>query len=143
MNTKVIRKLGFKQWFWLFEASIRLLLVRLRMRFSAPTWLNQKIKLSEVQRDMISAVEEDIPAHVNAMHESVRLAARIQPGKIECLPRSLVLADMLQARNMSGRVVIGVAKQGNRFASHAWVELDHRIVAEPEHVAKDFNKLGG
>ena len=111
------------------------------MRYFKPAWLQHKIQFSQSQLNDFSDVGQDVPAKVIAMHESVRLAARVQPGNIACLPRSLVLADMLQARDMPGKVVIGVAKQGGQFASHAWVELDNRIVAEPERIAQDFSQL--
>ncbi len=120
---------------------MRLFLIRIRVRFMAPDWLNKKIQFSEKKMYQSMAADRGIPNSVIAMHESVRLAARLQPGRVECLPRSLALADMLQTRGMSGKVVIGVAKQGDQFASHAWVELDGSMVAEPEHVAIGFNRL--
>lgn len=141
MNIKSLQNLSPEQWLWSLEASVRLIAVRLRLSYFSPAWLQEKIKFSELQSDGFSGVSDDVPAQAVAMHESVRLAARIQPGAVACLPRSLVLADMLQARGMSGKAVIGVAKQGGEFASHAWVELDNNMVAEPERVAQDFNQL--
>lgn len=141
MNPKSVGVLSLEQWFWGLEASLRLFVTRFRLHYFKPTWLQHKIQFSQSQLNDFSTVGQLVPTQVIAMHESVRLAARVQPGNVACLPRSLVLADMLQARDMPGKVVIGVAKQGDQFASHAWVELDNRIVAEPERIAHDFNQL--
>ena len=40
-----------------------------------------------------------------------------------CLPRALAAHAMLRRRGMASRVCLGVARQQNKLAAHAWVEL--------------------
>ena len=75
------------------------------------------------------------------MHEAVRLAARCHIGKTDCLPRSIVLAEMLRRRSQNAHIMLGVAKRGDNISSHAWVEIDGKMIAEPESVGSDFSKL--
>lgn len=75
------------------------------------------------------------------MHEAVRLAARLHVLSAACLPRSIVLADMLQSRGHPANVLLGVAKSGQALSSHAWVEVDGFLVAEPESVEQDFTRV--
>ncbi|RBP49645.1 transglutaminase superfamily protein [Arenicella xantha] len=75
------------------------------------------------------------------MHESVRLAARLHIVSMACLPRSIVLADMLRRQGDRAIVRIGVNKAGVQFVSHAWVEVDGCMVGEPEHVSEQFALL--
>lgn len=75
------------------------------------------------------------------MHESVRLAARLHFFAAACLPRSIVLADMLRARGFNAAVLLGVTKVDTRLASHAWVEVNGVMVAEPENVELDFRRV--
>jgi len=79
--------------------------------------------------------------YFSIMHEAVRVAARLHLFPAACLQRSIVLADMLRARGYSAEVFLGVAKSGMRLSSHAWVEVDGHMVAEPESVVEDFTKV--
>jgi len=53
-----------------------------------------------------------------------------------CLVRSIALQRMLQARGITGvRVRFGVRRVNEEFQSHAWVELDGRVIGDdPRHV---------
>ena len=75
------------------------------------------------------------------MHEAVRLAARLHFYRAECLPKSVVLADMLTKRGLNAVVAIGVNKKGDSLTSHAWVELDGLMIGEPESIRQDFTSL--
>lgn len=75
------------------------------------------------------------------LHESVRLAARLHFLPVHCLPRSIVLANLLKVRNIEAQVYIGVSKNENDFASHAWLEVCGQMVAEPEAVGHNFTRL--
>ena len=138
---KKMKQMGFMQWVWLVEAFSRMVVVRLRIRFSQAGWLNRQLQFSQAPVETQAEINETIPQDFIDMHESVRLAARLQPGEAACLPRSLVLAQMLKWREHDAMVVIGVAKQGGQLASHAWVEVDSRIIGEPEQVKQDFKRL--
>ena len=49
-----------------------------------------------------------------------------------CLPRALATHAMLRRRGITSRVCLGVARQQDKLAAHAWVEIgDDRTVASP------------
>lgn len=75
------------------------------------------------------------------MYESVRLAARLHVLSMACLPKSIVLADMLCVRGAKASVRIGVGKTGTQLASHAWVEIDGVMIGEPESVSTSFAQI--
>ncbi len=79
---------------------------------------------------------------IKRMHESVRLAARMHFFDAACLPRSIVLADMLKHRGVvAAKVRLGVGLESSSLASHAWVEVNGEPVAEPERMASDFIRI--
>jgi hypothetical protein len=49
---------------------------------------------------------------------------------IRCLQRSIVIARLLRSRGVAAEVVIGY--QPAPFFSHAWVEVDTRIIGDSE-----------
>ncbi len=139
MKPRNFPRLTAKQWVWLPEAFVRLGVMRLRLRFGDPAVLAGKLSFSR-QPDAHSeqhTLNPDIPA----MHESVRLAARCHPGKVDCLPRSLVLTDMLKGRAHTAQTVLGVVKHEGNLAAHAWVEVNGMMVAEAEAVSSKFSRL--
>ncbi len=48
-----------------------------------------------------------------------------KPG---CLRRSLLLAEVLRREGYEARVVLGVAREGDSFRGHSWVELGGRAL---------------
>ncbi len=58
---------------------------------------------------------------------SVRTAARRLPG-CTCLVSALALQRLLSRNGHESELHIGVARQGERFAAHAWVTHDERIL---------------
>jgi hypothetical protein len=49
-----------------------------------------------------------------------------------CLERSLCLWWLLARENIATQFRIGVKKEGEKFAAHAWVERDGVAIGEPE-----------
>ncbi len=140
LNFKPFQTLKPKQWWWLWSAYWRLWPVLLRIKFRQGEWLRRKISLNDARRLNLEPPPE---RHTDAvrLHESIRLAARLHFLKADCLPKSIVLADMLVRRSQSAKVFIGVIKTKAGIASHAWVELDGVMLAEPESVESDFTVL--
>lgn len=65
------------------------------------------------------------------------LAWRYLPIKTTCLPRSLTLWTLLNRHGLPAQFCIGVGKQGDDFAAHAWVESDGVVLNDtPDHVAR-------
>jgi hypothetical protein len=57
-----------------------------------------------------------------------------------CLPRALAAHAMLRRRGVASRLCLGVARDGNQIAAHAWVEVGgSKIAGETE--AERFTRL--
>lgn len=120
-------------------AYARLVTVQLRIKFKQSDWLKQKITFVTKKALAVPAYETQFLQ----MHESVRLAARLFPGQPACLPKSIVLSDMLVVRGYSAKIMLGVSRHGDQLSSHAWVEVNDLMIAEPESVSNDFAPLYG
>jgi Transglutaminase-like superfamily len=48
--------------------------------------------------------------------------------KALCLPRALAAQAMLRRRGIASRLCLGVARDGEALAAHAWLDLGHEIV---------------
>ena len=71
----------------------------------------------------------------------VELAARAGLQRHTCLPRSLVLQRLLAQRGHDATLRLGVRKEGERIAAHAWVEVDGETVGEAADVEERFARL--
>ena len=85
-----------------------------------------------------SSPEDVAPA---AIARVVELAARSGLRRHSCLPKSLVLQRLLAQRGHDAALRIGVRKEGERLAAHAWVEVDGVTVGEPADVEERFARL--
>jgi hypothetical protein len=134
MIPKSFQRLSARQWWWVLCAYARLIGVQLRIKLKQHNWLRQKL----VDIGVESAIPSSQDPACSALYESVRLAARLQIWATACLPRSIVLADMLISRGWPAKVVLGVAKKGEAIGSHAWVEVNGSMVGEPQSVSAEF-----
>lgn len=75
---------------------------------------------------------------------AVDRALRWLPGDAACLVRASALHELLVSRGLPGAVVrIGVRRDANGFAAHAWVELDGTPIAEFVSLPGAFSSLDG
>ena len=153
MKLSKITSLNREQLLWIIRAYFRLGMINFRLRSKDSKWLASRLNLNRPQ-NFSAATELFLATHTKQegdnsemlrakqMHESVRIAARLHLTKTDCLPRSLVLVEMLNIAGHEAELKIGVTKdsQGN-LASHAWVELSGVMVAEPESVSSQFKSL--
>lgn len=142
VKVSVFKRLSAMQWRWLFEAYFRLYLVQLRIKLQSSKWLRSKLTGPTEQVGLDSIAElKPLFTKAKLMHESVRLAARCHFWPTDCLPRSIVLMDMLNESRVVAQLKIGVYKKSDAIASHAWVEIAGQMVAEPESVSQQFNAI--
>lgn len=59
-----------------------------------------------------------------------------------CLVRSVALARLLRRRGIGAEICLGARKEGERLDAHAWVEVDHVVVSDPEEVAARYTPFG-
>lgn len=71
----------------------------------------------------------------------VDLAARIHPLSPTCLPRALALRRLLAGRGLAAELRIGVRRDADGLAAHAWLEHDGRVIGEPAEVPAAFARL--
>jgi len=98
-----------------------------------------------LQTKHIGAITTDSSVDLQRAWLMVNRAARIQGWPTMCLPRSLVLTDMLQSRGHNAIVRIGVNKLKNTASpelfAHAWVEVNGNVIGEKATVENRFLKL--
>jgi hypothetical protein len=105
-----------------------LLTISLRLRgFRSTQGLLQKF-LGGSQN---SLPEETINERFAITSRMVLAAARNSPTPSTCLERSLSLWWLLARQNIATQFRIGVKKDGEKFAAHAWVECNGIAVGEP------------
>jgi len=76
---------------------------------------------------------------VDRISWAVRVASRLLSGTT-CLGSALVLQRLLSTQGHASELHIGVAKQDQRFAAHAWVVCEGRILmGDDEH--DDYTRL--
>lgn len=138
---KLIQQLSPRQWAWLWSAYWRMLVVQTRIKLRQQKWLRRKIELASTPPKTNALATSVAAPYIAQLHEAVRLAARLQFGSAACLPRSIVLADMLRSQGYSAQLRIGVNKQGSVLRSHAWVELNGEMIGEPDSVTQEFSAL--
>lgn len=73
---------------------------------------------------------------------AVDRAASFGVGRPLCLARSVAITRLLELYGIRGsRIRIGVAKQGDAFAAHAWVEYRGVILADYPWYVRHFSEL--
>jgi hypothetical protein len=121
-----------------------LLTLSLRVRgFGATQRLLQKFTASAKNDPPVAAVE----SRVALTTRMVLAAARNSPIPSTCLERSLSLWWLLARQGIVTQFRIGVRKDDEKFAAHAWVERDGIAVGEPDashvHYAAFVEDLSG
>lgn len=148
-----LKNLNVTQWGALWRAYWRLWLVQIKIKWGKSGWWLSKVQLKENAQD--NAPIDDRPDKHNGLSkdadqlfELVRLAARMHLWQTACLPKSIVLADMLNVKHGENRalVVLGVqrldaGKTDRPIAGHAWVELNGVIIGEPGSIGEQFTKI--
>lgn len=75
---------------------------------------------------------------IQAVGESVNIAARHTPFPATCLTRSLLLHWMLQRRGVRSDLRIGVHLDRGMLSAHAWVECDGVPVNDRADIGTEF-----
>jgi transglutaminase superfamily protein len=120
MKAKTIRRV------YLREAAVSLLLARMAVRVIPAArifaWANRPPR--RIRR---FAADE-----IGWVLWAIDTAAAKFEREILCLPRALATHSMLRRRGITSRVCLGVAREQDKLAAHAWVEVgEGRAVASP------------
>lgn len=140
---QIIQQLSLRQCFAVMVAACRLTVLTIVLRFKPFDWCWQQ--LSGVQPNAKqTSLDKDPHAFIfqaEQLHENVRLASRLLPFSCECLPRSIVLRDMLQRKGIDAFIRLGVNKSAATMNSHAWVEVAGQAIGEKADLAQSFTKV--
>ena len=128
MKAKTMRRV------YLREAAVMLVLARLAVRFISPgrlfAWADRAPRridrfAADEARWICWAVEE--------------IGARPWMNAL-CLPRALAAHAMLRRRGIASTLCLGVARDGDTFAAHAWIEIGKDKVVGAEE-AEGYTRL--
>jgi transglutaminase superfamily protein len=122
---KLLRLPSQERWF-LVQAWLLLQVVTLALRIvSFPTILTpcQRVRERPLYGDEADrAISPDRAAWL------VEVASRYGPVRTLCLQEALVLSWLMGRRGVTTTFRIGVARQGDMFTAHAWLEQDGRVI---------------
>jgi hypothetical protein len=128
-------RLSFSEWIGIVRAGILLARVKRSLGQSSlpdvARWATRNIAGGP-------SSDAEIRGTVYRCEKAVRLAARLYPGGVKCLPRALALAKMLAARGIAIDLKLGVRREDGKFAGHAWVEWNGEVVNESAPVAATY-----
>jgi hypothetical protein len=115
---------------YLREATVMLLLARLAVRFVPSarlfSWADRPV--GKMQRFAV----DDANWVAWAVEHMVT-----RPGmNALCLPRALAAHAMLRRRGIASRLCLGVARNDNDIAAHAWIEVGERKLVGGEEAGR-------
>ena len=118
------------------EAWGRLLLVRRQLRRGDAKQIRNRLKSA-------SAKHPARPVDPDRAWLLVHRAARLQWSQTLCLPRAIVLRDILTNRGLEAEIRLGIDREaaGSKMSAHAWVELGDQVIGEKELIEDRFVRL--
>ena len=118
-------RLSSQERWLLFQAWLLLLLADLALRALPFTTILNCCRHQHVSRRQRS-VDALLPASRIAW--LVEKAGQYCPAGTSCLKEALVLSRLLARRGIPTTLRIGVGRQADAFAAHAWLEQDGRVI---------------
>lgn len=132
----------------LVQALIRLPVAAMRVRLDGGTVLRRQPSIHPTTQSprrgepgMPDGPAGDEPAVIREAARMVNAAARYTPMSATCLPKSLVLQQLLRREGIETALRIGVRKAGATLDGHAWLEYRGVPVADPPSVHDRFMVL--
>ncbi len=116
----------------LIRAAFRLLAIDLRVRAQGFA----KVKASLDRR--FTAPREDGERSIEGWVRAVDVAARHHFYPMNCVPRALALRSFLAEEGVATELRIGVRREGEILAAHAWIELRGVPVGEAPTIDERF-----
>ena len=107
---------------YLREAAVMRVLARIAVR-----WLPSARLLSWADRP-VRHIRRFAADEVPWIEWSIERAGALPGMNALCLPRALAAHTMLRRRGISSKLCLGVARNGEDFAAHAWIEVGERKI---------------
>jgi len=108
-------------------------LLRLRGFRSTVRWLTRRF--SDVQRRDDARIDD-----IEKVCEVVERAGLWYPGRMDCLPRSLVAFALLRAEGFPVDLCLGVTSAPG-FGAHVWIECDGWVLNDYPYVKEQYIEL--
>lgn len=125
----------------LVQALIRLPVAALRVRLDGGMVLRRQPSIHPTTQSPRRGDAGDEAAVIRDAARMVDAAARYTPMSATCLPKSLVLQQLLRREGIETALRIGVRKAGAALDGHAWLEYRGVPVADPPSVHDCFTVL--
>ncbi len=81
------------------------------------------------------------PTTAALITRAMRSAEFQAPLRPSCLDRSFALWSLLRRYGIAGELHIGACKTDDRFAAHAWVELDGEVLNDSADVHQHYSRF--
>ena len=120
---------------WLLLPVVKVLLWQIGYRRTFAN-LERWLPLHSGNRNVANHETQQLAASLGRL---VHMAANHSPFVINCLPRSLVLWGMLRRTGIAADLRIGVQKEADVFAAHAWVEFNSQTLNDDAAVVLDYS----
>ena len=127
MIAKALRKartMSWQEWQLLIAAARLALFVEIALRVLRFDVLLARLEAASAQLERFSPLGRSDachPSHAACAH-AVALAYRLLGLPRTCLNESLALFGLLRRQGIDARFRLGVRKEGERLAAHAWVQ---------------------
>ena len=124
---RVARSLSWQDWGDLAQAWVMLLLVDIGLR--TMPFLRLKSLLEKTHVGKIAGDPQQVILRFNRL---VEIASHNHLYKITCLRQALVLQWLLRRRGLETDLKIGVRKEDDLLAAHAWVEYKGTFIGQSQ-----------
>jgi len=81
------------------------------------------------------------PDEIATLARMVNAGARLAPGPVTCLTRSLLLDWLLRRRGLPSELRIGVRLHRGTLEAHAWVEVGGTPVNDRKDIGSEYEKF--
>lgn len=135
--------LGPRSFLILTEIWLKLLLARasfacLPESFATRIWFVSQ-SVAKQEKPLSDAIKKQ--AKVDLIVKLLQIAVSHHWVTLTCLHRVLVLKNMMDKNGIPSAIVIGVKKNDDTLAAHAWLEVTGNVVADDEVYTRGFKPL--
>jgi hypothetical protein len=123
----------------LLKAYCLLLLVTLRLRLLRSAFFFHAV--DAIPRPMPCLTSDEELMVIEETQRSLEQAEKWMPIRISCLPRTLVLQQLLWSHGVATRLQIGVKKSGTTLKAHAWLEYQDAILHDSAAHCNQYQPL--
>ena len=107
------------------------LFIRIWMSYLRVVLMARKPLPDQVKALQARSVRSAHPIAPSTLGRAIHRGLRVGPITPRCLPKALIMFEILHEQGAAPELVIGLPKQPSGHEAHAWVELDSVDVGPP------------